>query len=903
MSKFCGKCGAALTAEGNCPNCEPNPSHDFVVYKDGETVSFEIPKSQGNTVYAQNSGNLSESANLPQNQPPVKYEGNVPMPDFPPVTNVPPIPGQNPNVGRSPNGGQSPNGGKPPKRKSRKKNSKGIAVKLVCILLVIAVLSVGLGVILYKDVLYVPNVSESLKVTVDNKIYGEEREHFVITGSKISSKQITDEDTAKKAAKEFTEELGYERIADGYVLINTSTVGGYTYYRFQERYENYPVIGRTMTIIADADGNSCGVSTNVIDIDKNLNTDIPDFEKQKVIDALNSFAEASIEVNVNSYTKSIYSFEHCDKPLLAYEVLAVVNNRNFRLFVDPNGGKIINAYCLDSAAQASELEGNGKDMPNNPQKFNGQLHGNLFVTSDPERNISVYNADRGSSTIVIEYIDSDKNSYYNRRFDLDNADNAPDEEICVIYDEDGEYYEYDSVRGVFVKDDIELGFDDLKFEGYTVYNLNTDKSHPLHPVSSSDKKINDELAVRLMVKTAQTYDFFSNVLGRKGYDGEDGTMMAVCNDNLSGSGEQAFSAGDNNGFSMITFGFENPMEWDDVAHEYTHSVEQSVSALNYQNESGAIMEAYSDVFGEIVEDYCYETYMGADLSSDNFNYSCDWISGDRKIFFPYADENPAKYQDRFFDDKMDEDKWEESNLGMNNDFGSVHKNSTVISHAAYLMTMSGNEDENLSMEELANLWYRTLFILPSDCTFSQLRDCMELQADRMLDSEEITEEQRNNISNSFDKVNIQSTRYSENVKIVVRSDNSKGKYKVKIEGKKFELLTVKDYSNDFELTNGVELEDGLFEYSETLELKDGRYTIRVSDEDDKATYFDREILVMTNDKNPQYNPENKNAVFYFEEIKEPEMPDTGTAAEAAPGDAGGEIPDTDMPSKAPEENH
>ena len=863
MPSFCGKCGSPLTPEGNCPKCEPNPNPNFLGYNDGDVISFEIPGSQGNTVYAKNSDDVEDSANIPQNQPPVKYEGNVPIPSSPPVTNIPPVPMQNTDG----NINQSRSGYKPPKNKSRKKNSKALAIRIVCVLLVICILAVGAGIMSYKQIIYVPGVSENVQHSVDNKIYGEERDNFVITGRKISNKQITDEDTAKKAAMEFTEKLGYDRISDGYVLLNSSTVGDYTYYRFQESYEGYPVIGRTMTIIADADGNSCGVSTNVINIDKNFNTDIPDFDKDKVLDSLKSFEEAGVEITVNAYTKSIYSFDYCDKPTLAYEVLAVINNMNFKLFVDPDEGKIINAYCLDSRS-ASVLEGNGKDMPNNPQKFNGELHGTQFTVFDPERNISVYNADKGSSTIAVEYIDSDRNSYYNRRFDPDNADKALNDEVCVIYDEDGEYYEYDKAKGVFVKDDIELGFDDLTFEGYTVRNINS--GEPLQIVSSDDKKIKDELAVRLMVKTAQTYDFFNDVLGRKGYDGEGGSMMAVCNDNLNNNKEEAFSAGDNDGFSMIAFGYENPMEWDDVAHEYTHSVEQSVSGLNYQNESGAIMEAYSDVFGEIVEDYCYETYQGAKLGSDNFNYTCDWQAGDRNILMPLLNEYPMEYQGRFFEDKVSDENWEESNLGMNNDFGNVHKNSTVISHLAYLMTMSDDEDANLSMEELANLWYRTLFLLPPDCTFPAFRDCMEIQADRMLESEEITEEQRDNITASFDRANIQSTHYSENVKIVIHSDKSAKKFKVKIEGKVFNLFSFKDYSETVELTNGVEIEDGKFEYSETLELKDGRYTIRVTDEDNKANYYDREILIMSDEDNTQYNTENKTAGFYFEEIKEPD---------------------------------
>lgn len=882
MPKFCGKCGAILNPEGNCPNCDPNPSTEFLGYKDGEAVSFEIPKSQGNTVYADQSSYSIDSANIPQNQPPVKYEGNVPIPSSPPVTNVPPAPVQSPpqNVNR------------PPKSNRRKnKSGKSLAIKLVCVLLVVCILFVGLGVMTYQEILYIPGVSESLKLSVDNKIYGEERNNFVITSDKISNKPINDEEAAKKAAKDFTLDLGYDSIADGYVLINSSTVGGYTYYRFQERYEEYPVVGRTMTIIADSEGNSCGVSTNVVDIKKNFNLDIPDFEKQKVLDALDSFRKASVDVDVNAYTKSIYSFDHVDEPLLVYEVLAVVNNMNFRLFVDPEEGSIINAYCLDSG-NTEILEGNGKNMPNNPQKFNGELHGALYEMYDPDRKISVYNADKGSSTIAIEYFDADKNSYFNRRFNPDHADTAPNDEVFVIYDENGEYYEYDKAKGVYAKDDIELSFDDITFEGYAVCNLNSDK--PLTLVGSKTKTIEDELAVRLMVKTAQTYDFFNDVLGRKGYDGEEGSMFAVCNDS-NNSVDKAFSAGDNDGFSMITFGHENPMEWDDVAHEYTHSVEQSISALNYQNESGAIMEAYSDIFGELVEDYCYETYQGAPLSTSNLNKTCDWQAGERNMILPYAAEYPMTYEGNFFEAKVSDEKWEESNLGLNNDFGGVHKNSTVISHMAYLMTNGDNENANLSMEELANLWYRTLFILPADSTFSAFRDCMELQAQKMFDDGELTEEQKNNVSNCFDRANIQSIFYSDNVKIAIRADENGKKYKVKINGKKFKFFTLKDYSEEIELTKGVEGEDGKFEYSDTLELKDGRYTIRVQDEDNKANFYDREIVVMTNDKNPPYNSENKRAGFYFEEIKQPEVPNDDNSG----GEPAAEIPDEELPKEKP----
>ena len=53
------------------------------------------------------------------------------------------------------------------------------------------------------------------------------------------------------------------------------------------------------------------------------------------------------------------------------------------------------------------------------------------------------------------------------------------------------------------------------------------------------------------------------------------------------------------------------------------------------------------------------------------------------------------------------------------DNGGVHLNSTVISHAAYLMSRGINGSaafEELGTLELAELFYSALFSMPSDCT-------------------------------------------------------------------------------------------------------------------------------------------------------------------------------------------
>lgn len=81
-------------------------------------------------------------------------------------------------------------------------------------------------------------------------------------------------------------------------------------------------------------------------------------------------------------------------------------------------------------------------------------------------------------------------------------------------------------------------------------------------------------------------------------------------------------------------------------------------------ENGALNEAMSDIFGEILESFV----TGDDI---------DWRNKFRNIADPSVRNNPDFYMG---------DNWgDTSNPNFDNDNGYVHRNSTVISHAAYLM--------------------------------------------------------------------------------------------------------------------------------------------------------------------------------------------------------------------------
>lgn len=183
---------------------------------------------------------------------------------------------------------------------------------------------------------------------------------------------------------------------------------------------------------------------------------------------------------------------------------------------------------------------------------------------------------------------------------------------------------------------------------------------------------------------------------------------------------------------------------DTVAHEFMHSVERSISSMSYESESGALMEAYSDIFGEIVEDWA---------DDGEYNNSCDWNHGSRNMIAP-------KSGDSALPDTYQGDHWADtSDPSDENDHGGVHTNNTVISHAAYLMNAGidgSNAFESLSTKEISDLFYSTLFILPSDCTFEQFRTLIQNTANILCEQGILTEKQRACVSNAFFQVGIES---------------------------------------------------------------------------------------------------------------------------------------------------
>jgi len=181
-------------------------------------------------------------------------------------------------------------------------------------------------------------------------------------------------------------------------------------------------------------------------------------------------------------------------------------------------------------------------------------------------------------------------------------------------------------------------------------------------------------AVSASFGLSKTYDYYLSQHQRNSLDGNGGTVFGVVR----------YAQGLQNAFwngSFMAFGDAQPYAgaFDVVGHELTHGVTEKTAGLIYQNQSGALNEAISDIFGQSVENFsgvAKNWTMGEALGAplrDMQNPSSLKILPDAAYTYPA---------------KMSEFYVPESALLSrlkNGDNGGVHINSSIINHAFYYL--------------------------------------------------------------------------------------------------------------------------------------------------------------------------------------------------------------------------
>jgi bacillolysin len=202
-----------------------------------------------------------------------------------------------------------------------------------------------------------------------------------------------------------------------------------------------------------------------------------------------------------------------------------------------------------------------------------------------------------------------------------------------------------------------------------------------YSTSTDPHSWNDRHAVSAAWALGQTYDYFLDRHGRKSFDGKGKGMRAIVR--YDRNYMNAFWTSE---LEYMVFGDADLFAGsvDVVAHEMTHAVTSSSARLVYKNQSGAINEAMSDVFGEMVE--------------ARANGSNDWIIGTALT----PDNRRSMKQPELYGQPSRMSAF----VHTTQDNGGVHINSGIINKAFY--NLAAGLPGAIGIHDAERIFYRAL---------------------------------------------------------------------------------------------------------------------------------------------------------------------------------------------------
>ncbi len=427
-------------------------------------------------------------------------------------------------------------------------------------------------------------------------------------------------------------------------------IGDATVVRLQQMYEGVPVWGSTQVAHVGKDGVLKVVSGTVAaDLDKKAK-----LKNKNKIDGKEAIAAAQKDLGLNPKyevepSADLFVYQNGADTTYAYVVkLNFLDPEpgNYYYFIEADNGKILNKY---NTIHNANTENNAQAKPVTGTNKVGTGKGVLGDTKSINTTLS-------------------KSSYYLQ----DNTRGAT-------------IYTYDAKNRTTLPGTLWTDADNI-------FNATRDGA-----------------AVDAHYYAGATYDYYKKTFNRNSYNDAGAPLKSTVHygknyNNAFWNGSQMVY-GDGDGYTFIPFSGGI----DVIGHELTHAVTEYSSNLIYQNESGALNEAFSDIFGTLIEYY------------DNRNP--DWEVGE-DIYTPgtagdalRSMSDPTKYGDP--------DHYSKRYTGTS-DNGGVHTNSGIINKAAYLLANGGTHYgvtvNGIGKDKVGAIYYRANSVyLTESTTFSQAR--------------------------------------------------------------------------------------------------------------------------------------------------------------------------------------
>lgn len=264
-----------------------------------------------------------------------------------------------------------------------------------------------------------------------------------------------------------------------------------------------------------------------------------------------------------------------------------------------------------------------------------------------------------------------------------------------LWKEGATFYAIDTTKPMY-----NLGAD----SGYIIIINNNNagpEALPASPIASSSSQyaFSDPEAASALYCLSKTYDFFLSEFSRNSFDNAGASMIAVVRyAEIPGSPyANAFWNGSYMGFGN---GDKLAGALDVIAHEMTHAVVEKTSDLVYENQSGALNESFSDIFGEGTE------WKVAGSSDWKLGTNLTTIGVIRDMVTPENHQQPSRMS---------------AFVRTTLDHGGVHINSGIPNRAFYLL-VEGLPGGGIGRAKAHQIFYRTLTMkLSKGSDFQDLR--------------------------------------------------------------------------------------------------------------------------------------------------------------------------------------
>jgi Zn-dependent metalloprotease len=265
----------------------------------------------------------------------------------------------------------------------------------------------------------------------------------------------------------------------------------------------------------------------------------------------------------------------------------------------------------------------------------------------------------------------------------------------------------------------------------TIYDTGNSTALPGNEVrGEGDAPTLDGTVNRAYESLGLTFTFFQNVYGRHSIDDANLPLDATVhyrrrfNNALWDGSQMIFGDGDGRIFNDFTLTHDIP------SHELFHGVTQYTAGLVYQDESGALNESVSDVFGSLVKQYARQQTAG----------QADWLIG-AGLFTPAVRGQALrsmKDPGSAFDDPLLGGKDRQPNhmsgyIHTELDNGGVHNNSGIPNRAFHLAATAIG---GFAWEKAGRIWYETMVSgqLSENCTFREFADATANTAKQLYNS-------------------------------------------------------------------------------------------------------------------------------------------------------------------------